>query len=259
MSERDSYPAGVPCWVETLQRDRQAAQSFYSSLFGWKILVSEEDDYAVARVRGRDVAGIAGAPDEDRQAWVTHIRVDDCDTAVAAASQAGATVLRQPVTAEPAGRFAVLIDPVGAMFCVWEAEVREGAQLVNEPGAWSMSALQTGDPRSAIAFYNTVFGWEAQTAGPVTLWRLPGYVGGEPQQPVPRDVVAVLLSDDASPSRWSVDFWVSDLDATAARALDLRGRILVEPHDRPPMRSALLADPAGVTFSVSQVKLSAAA
>jgi predicted enzyme related to lactoylglutathione lyase len=49
MSERDHYPTGVPCWVETLQRDPRAAQRFYGSLFGWQIVSSDEDDYAVTR------------------------------------------------------------------------------------------------------------------------------------------------------------------------------------------------------------------
>src|SRR4051812_28317739 len=35
MSERDDYPAGVPCWVDTLQADVNAALDFYGQLFGW--------------------------------------------------------------------------------------------------------------------------------------------------------------------------------------------------------------------------------
>jgi hypothetical protein len=106
----------------------------------------------------------------------------------------------------------VLADPTSALFCAWQAGVREGAQLVNEPGAWSMSALQTTDPARAAAFYGAVFGWDAEAFGPVSLLRLPGYVGGTSDQPVPRDVVAVMapLSDADAASRWDVDFWVHD-------------------------------------------------
>ena len=42
-----------------------------------------------------------------------------------------------------------------------------------------------------------MFGWETDTfelgESEVTLWRLPGYVGGEPEQPVPRDLVATMV------------------------------------------------------------------
>ncbi len=37
MSERAHYPPGVPCWVDTLQPDPEAATRFYAALFGWQI------------------------------------------------------------------------------------------------------------------------------------------------------------------------------------------------------------------------------
>ena len=37
MSERDTYPAGVPCWVTNLQHDVPAAAAFYEELFGWEM------------------------------------------------------------------------------------------------------------------------------------------------------------------------------------------------------------------------------
>ena len=61
------------------------------------------------------------------------------------------------------GRMAVLADPVGAVFCVWEPHERRGAQVVNEPNAWSMSALNTADPDRAASFYGSVFGWTTET------------------------------------------------------------------------------------------------
>jgi uncharacterized protein len=260
MSERDSYPAGVPCWVETLQEDPQAAADFYGSLLGWERAGSsaaEEDapQYLVGRLRGRDVAGIASLPDGLRPAWVTHVRVESADAICEATREAGGTVLEGPIDAAPAGRLAALADPTGALFCAWQADVREGAQLVNEPGAWSMSALQTSDPDRAAAFYRDVFGWEAEVFGPVHLLRLPGYVGGTPDQPVPRDVVAVMapLADAGADARWDVDFWVQDADATAEHATALGGRVVVPVHDRPQFRSAVLADPGGAAFSISQL------
>ena len=65
-----------------------------------------------------------------------------------------------------------------------------------------MSALSTPDPEARNAFYGAVFGWETDSFGPMTLWRLPGFVGGEPAQPVPRDLVAVgQPGDDAAAGR----------------------------------------------------------
>ena len=255
MSERERYPAGVPCWVTVMRTDPRAAMDFYGPLFGWEPL--ERPGYVVARLRGRDVAGVGVLPGPDvAPAWITQVRVDSAEDAAARARAAGGTVVDGPLDLPPAGRLAVLADPAGAVFCAWEAAGREGAQLVNEPGAWSMSALQTHDPEGAIAFYRAVFGWEPEPFGPATMFRLPGYLGGEPQQPVPRDVVAVMMpAEPGAPPRWSVDFWVDDIDAAVARSEDGGGTTIAAPFAAPVGRQAVLADPAGVTFSISQVQV----
>jgi len=114
-----------------------------------------------------------------------------------------------------------------------------------------MSALHTGDTDTAARFYHDLFGWENEEFAPgISLFRLPGYVGGEPAQPVPRDVIAVMAQDDG-PARWSVDFWVTDADDLAARASELGGSVLVPPFDSIPTRQAVVADPFGAAFSVT--------
>ena len=86
------------------------------------------------------------------------------------------------------------------------------------------------------------------------LWRLPGYVGGVSEQPVPRDVVAAMArAGDGEAAHWRVDFWIADADAAAARATQLGGSVVAGPADAGPFREAVLADPAGATFSVSQL------
>src|SRR5260370_1025518 len=35
--ERDRYPHGVPCWIDTAQPDPEAAARFYGELFGWTL------------------------------------------------------------------------------------------------------------------------------------------------------------------------------------------------------------------------------
>jgi predicted enzyme related to lactoylglutathione lyase len=150
----------------------------------------------------------------------------------------------------------VFTDPVGATFCAWEGGDREGAQLVNEPGAWSMSALQTDAPDRAAEFYGAVFGWETEAFGPATLFRLPGYVGGEESQPVARDVVAVMVpASSEAPSVWGVDFWTDDLERAVADVRRLGGTVLAGPYDAPPSFSqAVVADPGGAVLTLSQLK-----
>ena len=267
MSERDDYEPGVPCWIDTLQPDPEAAMSFYAALFGWEVAGpgampgDPPGRYFVARLRGRDNGGIGSQPAGDPSpppAWNTYISVTSADAAAAAAVDAGGAVLVEPFDVLPAGRMAVLADPAGAAFCAWQPGDRRGAQLVNEPGAWAMSHLTAPDTERAAAFYRALFGWTTETFGEgdaaMTLFRLPGYVGGEPRQPVSREVVATMsAANGGGAPGWSVNLWDHDVDATAAKAVELGGRALAPPFDTPMTRMAVLADPHGATFSVANV------
>lgn len=77
---------------------------------------------------------------------------------------------------------------------------------------------------------------------------------------MPRDVVGVMLRasrdrfPDDVPPHWRVDFWVHDADGTAEEASKLGGRLVVAPFDIPGFRQAVLADPQGAVFSVSELK-----
>jgi len=270
MSKRDEYPAGVPCWVETLQPDPRAALEFYGSLLGWEFSepgpmpAGLPGEYFVAQVEGREVAGIGALPalgGPPTPSWNTYVRVDNTDAAVDRATNAGGSLLIGPLDASEEGRFAVLGDPAGAPFCVWEARDRAGAELVNEPGSWVMSSLHTPDPVGASAFYGAVFEWQSEAmapGAPVTLFRLPDYAG-EPGQPIPRDVVGVMTStggDPAAPTvptHWNVNLRVDDTDVVAAHVAELGGTVLMAPMDTPGFRNAVLLDPSGAAFSVSQV------
>jgi hypothetical protein len=266
MTRFDTYPPGVPCFVDALTDDLAAARSFYAGIFDWEFAgpgpmpSGPDHEYWLARTRGHDVAGLGTRPDAGTPAgWSTHVAVKSADDSAAAVQDAGGTVLAEPFDAAPSGRMAVVADPAGAVLVLWEAGTRAGAQVVNEPSAWAMSLLSTPDPEAVFPFYAEVFGWRAESfadAGPgVWLFRLPGYVGGEAEQPVPRDVVAAAMAAPDGPAGWSVDFWIADADAAAAAAPGLGGTVVQGPADAPPFRRAVLAAPDGAVFSVSELRL----
>jgi predicted enzyme related to lactoylglutathione lyase len=84
-------------------------------------------------------------------------------------------------------------------------------------------------------------------------------VGDELAQHVSREVIGVMapMSDDRFPAgvppHWSVDFWVDGADAAAGRAAELGGKVIAPPYDTPGFRQAVLADPQGAAFSVSEL------
>ena len=264
MSERNGYQHGVPCWITNVQPDPQSAAAFYAGLLGWEtenlMPPDAAGDYIVCRLRGRDVAAVVsqhGGPAPPQPVWSTNVWVDSADETAGGVREAGGDVLGEPFDSPGGVRTAIVADPSGAVFCLLEPGEGRGAQLVNEPAAWSMSALNTSDQEGAAAFYSTVFGWTTEDFEmgemTATMFCLPGFEGGEPQQPVSREVVAVMLPAGEAPPHWSVDFWIDDADAAAERTEQLGGSVLAAPFGTPLSRMAVLADPGGAAFSVSEV------
>jgi len=273
--ERDSYPNGVPNWVDTVHPDPEAAATFYAGLFGWELEDLMPPDapgnYFMATLNGSDVAAIGSQPEghDGEATWNTYVAVDSADAAAAKAEDAGGKVLAGPYDVFEAGRMATLADAEGATFSVWEAKERIGAKLVNEPGTWNFSELNTHDARAAESFYGSVFGWEAATLelgdGDFTFWRLPGYgdflAERDPElrerqaaDGAPggfEDAVAVLVQDGVPP-HWSITFAVDDADAAAAKTAELGGTVMVPPFDAPYVRMTILRDPQGATFTASK-------
>jgi uncharacterized protein len=277
MLKRDGYMPGVPCWVDTSQPDPEAAVAFYGGLFGWDLTDAmppgSPGQYFIARLHGGDVAAIGSQPEggPPTAAWNTYVWVESADDAAAHVRDAGGRVLTDPFDVMDAGRMALCMDPEGAAFCVWQAKEHRGAQIVNEPGSLNFNGLHARDADGAQAFYGSVFGWETLgLGGGVKMWRLPGY-GDFLEQRDPglrqrmaetagapegfEDVVATLnpMAEDQPevPPHWSVTFAVEDADATAARAAELGGRVVVAPFDAPWVRMAIISDPQGATFTAS--------
>jgi predicted enzyme related to lactoylglutathione lyase len=268
---------GVPCWVDTSQPDPEAAAAFYSGLFGWDLEdvmpPGSPGKYFMARLRSGDVAAVGSQPEggPPMAVWNTYIWVDSADNAAAKVLDAGGRVVMEPFDVMDAGRMAVFTDPEGAAFCVWEAKNHKGAQIVNEHGALNFNGLDTHDVEAAKSFYGSVFGWETLgLGGGAEMWRLPGY-GDFLEQSNPglrelvaesggpegfEDVVAAInpIADDQPevPAHWSVTFAVDDADATAARAAELGGRVVVPPLDAPWVRMTVISDPQGATFIASK-------
>jgi uncharacterized protein len=269
VDEQRTYPHGVPCWVDTEQPDLAAATRFYGGLFGWTfedaVPADAPGSYLIAKLDGQDVAAIG--PGDGTPAWHTYIAVEDADATTAAAVTAGATVIAEPREAGPGGRTATCVDPVGAEFRLWQPRGRAGAQVVNAPGAWNFSNLRTTDPRTALAFYSAVLGWAVDDMGEGAgaMLRVAGYgdhlartvdpdiyqrQAGAP--PGFADVVAGLeAAAPDEPAHWHVKFTVADRDESAATAKRL-GAAVVSSAETPWTREAVIRDPQGAVFSVSQ-------
>jgi predicted enzyme related to lactoylglutathione lyase len=218
----------------------------------------------VATLQGQDVAALAPAIGGRPAAWNTYVAVEDTDRATAVVESLAGRVEMPPADAGPGGRWSLVADPLGAEFRLWQARRRLGAQLVNAPGSWNFSDLHTPDRDRALAFYGALFGWVTTElpGGAGTMLQVPGYGDHlaatvdpgihERQATAPpgfADVIGGLVVDDEP--HWSVTFSVADRDDAAATA-EKRGASEVSSAETPRTRTALVRDPQGAQFTISQ-------
>ncbi|HCT76754.1 MAG TPA: glyoxalase [Micromonosporaceae bacterium] len=121
---------GAFSWAELTTRDPQGSKEFYGHVFGWtgedRPGVLSEGMYTTFSLNGQPAAGMiemAGPmfPPDEPPHWVNYFNVVDCDASAAKVEQMGGKVVVPP-TDIPPGRFAVVGDPQGAMFCIIKAD-----------------------------------------------------------------------------------------------------------------------------------------
>ena len=251
MSIRTSpWPNGVPCWADVMATDVRKSGAFYTAVLGWAVPEPEEQwgGYVTAEAAGQMVAGIGPVQEGTRAAWTLYLATDDAEDVVARAPEHGGTVVGPVTDVGPLGRMAILSDPSGAVFGIWQAGTMIGASLVNEPGGLIWEDLRSTDPDAARSFYGALFGYQydsLEMAGPdYTTFKLPDepYVLG--------GMGGLMGLPDGTPSHWLVYFQVSDTDAATAAAEQAGGTVVAPAMDTPFGRMACLADPDGATFMV---------
>jgi uncharacterized protein len=248
------HHVGKVIFAELVTPDLAAAKQFYGGLFGWTFrdIQSGKAEYAAASLDGHPVAGLIhkefSTGERSQPAWLSFIAVRDVDATKNMAVQHGARVLLAPHTLPGRGRQAVLADPQGAVFAVLASSSGDPPDVLAVPGEWIWSSLITRDPDAGAAFYQTLFDYE--------VFALPADEGAQ----------HLLFATDnyarASANSWPANkpnihpHWlnyvrVEDADKTAAKAVALGGRILVEPRlDRHGGKVAVIADPTGAAFGL---------
>ncbi|MEW2133123.1 VOC family protein [Streptomyces sp. NPDC005435] len=122
---------GAYCWSEVFTREPEKADTFFSAVFPYQAKDMEDDDVDF-RVFGLGADPVLGRmrmtedfPPEVPSYINVYFTVDDCDAAVARATERGAVLRFGPMTS-PFGRFAALTDPQGANFSVIDVTTTEG-------------------------------------------------------------------------------------------------------------------------------------
>ncbi len=255
MGKRTGYEPGAFCWVDLATTDPEGAKAFYGELFGWQaedMPVDEEMTYAVQRLGGDDICGLYELPADQREQgvppyWHTLVNVESADAAAERSRDAGGEILAEPFDVLDAGRMAVVQDPAGAVFSVWQARAHIGATRVNDVGCMGWNELNTSEPEKASEFYSALFGWEMEPMeedGKLSyvLIKNNGWMNG--------GVMPVTEQHGDAPPFWLPYFTVASCDESANRIKDLGGAILVEPFEPGAGRISVANDPQGAAFAI---------
>src|ERR1022692_1292355 len=231
MTNIDKHPAGSFCWIELHTTDQTAAKSFYGSLFGWEAHdnpMGPNDFYTEFKLQGREAAaGCTLRPDARAQGvppyWMIYITVENTDAAVTKAQQLGGKILAPAFDVMDVGRMAVIQDPTGAVFCVWQAKKNAGIGIAQVHGT-----LCWADPKDKSGYLHIKNGEHFIGGVPPAANRKPGV-----------------------PPHWMAYFQVDDVDAAASKAKEMGAKLYLPPMTMEGVgRMSVIADPQGAVFAI---------
>ncbi|HEV2891777.1 MAG TPA: VOC family protein [Frankiaceae bacterium] len=251
MTEKSGYAQGEPSWVDVSSSDVPATRTFYATLLGWRaddVPMDDAGGYGMFTLDGRYVGGYGPAQMPGATAWSVYFATDDLDAMLDTVRGAGGTVVAGPVDVYTSGRMAVLQDPAGAFFSLWEAGDHKGAQVQDEAGALTWVELTTTDVEGAKRFYGEVFGWGEETSeagGPMPYTEFKQ--GG-------RSVAGMMAKSPDMPADvppyWMPYFQPADIDKLVGEAAALGATVMVPPSPIPGGTFAILRDPQGAAFGL---------
>ncbi|WCD90423.1 Putative glyoxylase CFP32 [Streptomyces xanthophaeus] len=248
---------GAPCWVSLMARDLGTAQQFYGAVVGWRFRRDRlGESFSVAELDGVPVAGI-GALAADlgvAVAWTPYFAVDDADAAVDRIRERTGTIAVGPVSFPSGGRAALVADPDGAVFGIWEGAVSADWRVGRGPApAWL--ELRTRNAFDSAIFYGAVLEWATGRTGCCEVSYEEDQVvlrqAGEPVARLNSGPVELAGYAAHTRPRWHVHFRVPRLRPAVEAALALGGRTVSDVTWNATERWVALRDADGALFTLT--------
>ena len=253
-AELSSTPLiGKFVWRDLVSEDPEAVKPFYAGLFGWEFEESRAlgAPYTLVKSGGQYIAGISRnrrpRPDQPVSQWLSFMSVADVDRAIVQTKAAGGRVLAGPLDLPNVGRGAVVLDPEGAPVGLLRSKIGDP---VDTPAPALNRFLWTEhlsrNPQASAEFYAALADLQVRKMD----------FSGQPYWVLVRGRErAALLRNPTTVDQpiWLAYVHVADPAASAARAAQLGGRVLLAP--RKELRNgsfALIADPTGAVLALQK-------
>ena len=252
MTTRDTALMGAPCWADLATTDAAASRVFYGDLFGWTS-ESAGEEFGGYLNFFRDGEMTVGAMETDgsmgpTNAWAIYLASADVEETCATAVANGGSVRLPPHPVGDLGVMAYVAGPDGASVGIWQPGLHPGFLTIDEPNAPAWFELHTRDYERAVAFYESVFGWDTHVMSDTDDFRYTTLGEGD-------GALAGIMNStghlsEGEPSFWNLYFGVPDTDAALVKVEELGGSILMGAEDTPYGRLASVADSTGAEFMV---------
>ncbi|WP_031478740.1 VOC family protein [Streptomyces bicolor] len=237
------YAEGVPCWVDAQLPDVEAGKRFYGELFGWDF--EEAYDSTVWALKdGERVAALARKPDGRLPSvWTVYFATPDARALGQRIRAAGGQVVIPPVPVGAGlGSAALVTDPEGAVFALWQPGSHPGFGKRHEPGTFGWAELYARDTEIANAFYGGLFA--------------DALFGPEAEPDFGRAAVAEVFPE-MMPPHFVVHFQVADCEEALGTVNRLGGRVQVPPFETSYGKVAVVTDDQGASFAVLERRVTA--
>ena len=260
--EKKQFPPmqGRFIWYELMTTDTDAATDFYRGVIGWETQDSGVVgmDYTMFTVAGRPVSGTMELPQTARSMgmppqWLGYIAVDDVDTLAADIVIAGGVVHRAAADIPGIGRFAIVGDPDGATFALFQADGGDPPPEapMGTPGHIGWRELYAENAEGAFAFYRQAFGWQLHREMDMKdggVYRIFGLDG--------QDLGGIMTRPPSMRyPLWTFYFNVDAIDAASERVRAAGGQVVFGPMEVPGnIWIVQCVDPQGALFALTAAR-----
>ncbi|ELS54060.1 hypothetical protein STVIR_4986 [Streptomyces viridochromogenes Tue57] len=216
--------------------DVEAGKRFYGELFGWDF---EEafDSTVLARLDGEPVASLSRKTDGRMPTvWTVYFATPDAAALAGRIRAAGGQVVTAPVQVGAGlGTVALVTDPEGAVFGLWQAGEHRGFGRRHEVGTFVWAELYARDTEAANTFYGGLFH--------------DALFGPDAEPDFGRAAVSEVFPA-MMPPHFVVHFRVADCEGILGTVNRLGGRVQVPPFETSYGTVAVVTDDQGASFAV---------
>ncbi len=250
-----TFPSGRFVWFEYVSTDLPKAQGFFGELFNWKTQsvpapTLPGGQYTMIAAGEHTLGGYMQTPPgvPAQPHWLAHLQVQSATATAAKITAAGGKLLMGPMAMGDKGTYAVVADPLGARFALWQPAKAEAGEYRGVPGTFCWNELYTDDAAKSVSFYEAIAELtdKPMEMGPMGTYHVLESAGkgraGIMKSPMP-----------GIPQHWMPYVQVANVDESLAKAKRLGADIKVPVVMAPGVgRFAVFMDTQGVSLGILQ-------